>query len=226
MLEWLLLEFFVYAPIMNWAVIIGSGIAAIRAFKGKSPVGWLAVGIAIFLFQLFGDFMASLRNPSHVFMSEENVITIAFFVIYLAITMPLIVKKYNKMKKSVYYCVSCDATQIEDTSENLRCLKCGAPLIALSVSAGEWDNMTHGQKSEFVEQIKHEHEKMAPLKNNVYETENVHNTQDFSEVIGSRKTTNDVDNIASEIRAYKELLDDGLISQEEFDAKKKQLLGL
>ena len=33
-------------------------------------------------------------------------------------------------------------------------------------------------------------------------------------------------NIPDEIRKYKELMDDGIITQEEFDAKKKQLLGL
>ena len=31
---------------------------------------------------------------------------------------------------------------------------------------------------------------------------------------------------ADEILKYKELMDDGIITQEEFDAKKKQLLGL
>ncbi len=31
---------------------------------------------------------------------------------------------------------------------------------------------------------------------------------------------------ADEILKYKELLDDGIISQEEFDAKKRQILGL
>jgi predicted Zn-dependent peptidase len=31
---------------------------------------------------------------------------------------------------------------------------------------------------------------------------------------------------ADEIRKYKELLDDGVITQEEFEQKKKQLLGL
>ena len=31
---------------------------------------------------------------------------------------------------------------------------------------------------------------------------------------------------ADELKKYKELLDSGVISQEEFDAKKKQLLGL
>ena len=33
-------------------------------------------------------------------------------------------------------------------------------------------------------------------------------------------------NSADEIKKYKELLDDGIITQEEFDAKKKQILGL
>jgi predicted Zn-dependent peptidase len=33
-------------------------------------------------------------------------------------------------------------------------------------------------------------------------------------------------NPSDEIRKFKSLLDDGIISQEEFDAKKKQLLGL
>ncbi|MBR4734039.1 MAG: SHOCT domain-containing protein [Lachnospiraceae bacterium] len=32
--------------------------------------------------------------------------------------------------------------------------------------------------------------------------------------------------VAAELRKYKALLDDGIITQEEFDAKKKQLLGL
>ena len=31
---------------------------------------------------------------------------------------------------------------------------------------------------------------------------------------------------ADELKKYKELLDSGIITQEEFDAKKKQLLGL
>ncbi len=39
------------------------------------------------------------------------------------------------------------------------------------------------------------------------------------------QAVNEVSN-ADEIKKYKELLDDGIISQEEFDAKKKQLLGI
>jgi len=33
-------------------------------------------------------------------------------------------------------------------------------------------------------------------------------------------------NVADEIRELKDLLDDGILTQEEFDAKKKQLLGI
>ena len=42
------------------------------------------------------------------------------------------------------------------------------------------------------------------------------------------KLSNKVDSVSSadELRKYKQLLDDGIITQEEFDAKKKQLLGL
>lgn len=40
-------------------------------------------------------------------------------------------------------------------------------------------------------------------------------------VASNNQTTN-----ADELKKYKELLDDGVISQEEFDAKKKQLLGV
>ena len=57
--------------------------------------------------------------------------------------------------------------------------------------------------------------------------------QVVSELLANRKTMpvpiiyqeKDTSN-ADELRKYKKLLDDGVISQEEFDAKKKQLLGL
>ena len=46
----------------------------------------------------------------------------------------------------------------------------------------------------------------------------------------SEKQNNVQSNIATsnadELKKYKELLDEGIISQEEFDAKKKQLLNL
>lgn len=53
----------------------------------------------------------------------------------------------------------------------------------------------------------------------------------ISELLQKRQTTLDVNtksNIsnAEELKKYKELLDNGIITQEEFDGKKKQLLGL
>lgn len=36
----------------------------------------------------------------------------------------------------------------------------------------------------------------------------------------------DVLNVSNELRQYKQLLDDGIITQEDFDSKKKQLFGI
>ena len=47
----------------------------------------------------------------------------------------------------------------------------------------------------------------------------------FSTVVERNKTVNLTSN-ADELKKYKDLLDSGVISQEEFDAKKKQILGL
>jgi hypothetical protein len=57
-------------------------------------------------------------------------------------------------------------------------------------------------------------------------------TRVISELIASRKNATNTVSIstpqsdADELKKYKELLDQGIITQEEFDAKKKQLLGL
>jgi len=40
------------------------------------------------------------------------------------------------------------------------------------------------------------------------------------------KVEKDMYDVADEIRELKDLLDDGILTQEEFDAKKKQLLGI
>lgn len=50
----------------------------------------------------------------------------------------------------------------------------------------------------------------------------------IEELIASQKATNTINPLspADEIKKYKELLDAGIITQEEFEQKKKQLLGL
>ena len=49
----------------------------------------------------------------------------------------------------------------------------------------------------------------------------------FQEYLNNKDNTQIIQNSsADEIKKFKELLDSGIITQEEFDAKKKQLLGL
>lgn len=48
----------------------------------------------------------------------------------------------------------------------------------------------------------------------------------ISEINTPSSTLLQEESVADEIRKFKELLDDGIITQEEFDAKKKELLGL
>lgn len=53
----------------------------------------------------------------------------------------------------------------------------------------------------------------------------------LNEIIYDLKKHNDstaipISHVTDEVRKYKELLDDGIITQEDFDAKKKELLGL
>ncbi|MCI8283868.1 MAG: hypothetical protein HFE90_01180 [Firmicutes bacterium] len=56
-----------------------------------------------------------------------------------------------------------------------------------------------------------------------------YNTQTNNQPNAGRQTNpqrTDADSIAEELKKYKEMLDSGLISQEDFDKKKQQLLGL
>ena len=48
----------------------------------------------------------------------------------------------------------------------------------------------------------------------------------ITNLMNNRKANKDVEDIAISLRMYQELLKEGTITQEEFDAKKKQLLGL
>lgn len=50
--------------------------------------------------------------------------------------------------------------------------------------------------------------------------------KDFKSTASTTKQEKDMYDVADEIRELKDLLDDGILSQEEFDAKKKQLLGI
>ena len=53
----------------------------------------------------------------------------------------------------------------------------------------------------------------------------VYSTQSILEVVDTKQTIPTIDDMEM-LRNYKKLLDDGILTQDEFDAKKKQLLGL
>ena len=48
----------------------------------------------------------------------------------------------------------------------------------------------------------------------------------LDEIIAQSAAPSETGSVTDEIREYKKLLDEGIITQEEFDAKKKQLMGL
>ena len=52
------------------------------------------------------------------------------------------------------------------------------------------------------------------------------NKSDYELEMKKANTVSSTTSSADELKKFKELLDDGVITQEEFDAKKKQLLGL
>ena len=62
--------------------------------------------------------------------------------------------------------------------------------------------------------------------NNIVKPKTYVNTAVNSDTVSATKVNASAIGIADEIKKYKELLDEGVITQEEFDAKKKQLLDL
>lgn len=61
---------------------------------------------------------------------------------------------------------------------------------------------------------------------NMYTAQNSQTSDNYSQNEQNAASVNNSVNIPNELKEYKALLDEGVITQEEFDAKKKQLLGL
>ena len=244
-----LLFFLIGGIIWNITVIIGSMDGFSRASKGESPIGAFLVGILIFLIPVFGDCVYNVRNHTGYLFSEDVILAIIFGVIYLCITLPLAIRKYHKYtNEMVYYCVSCDATfdgDVRDEPQNhFKCPICGAPLVNTSVLSVEWKKLTPDGKKEALRQFE-KTKNSEPVEAEPAETEPVETKPEEAKPVevepvevepvkvepekaGEESST--VHSVgfscADEILKYKELMDDGIITQEEFDAKKKQLLGL
>ena len=115
-------------------------------------------------------------------------------------------EEYLNNTAHIYFCPQCGKTfsGISD-KKNDNCPNCNCLMLETSILRDEWQNYSDDKK----EQLR----------------------RAFAEGQYSRKatSTNSPSSIvggADEIKKYKELLDSGIITQEEFDAKKKQLLGL
>ena len=137
MLEYELMYFFIGAPIWNLPVIIASCVGFSRARKGKSPVGAFLIGIIVFAIPVWGEYLGNKRRNTGYLLSEEVIIALVFCAIYLCITLPLAIKKYNRYNNEmVYYCVSCgndfNADVRDETQAKFKCPKCGAPLVNTS----------------------------------------------------------------------------------------------
>lgn len=106
----------------------------------------------------------------------------------------------------IYYCAHCEKTYsgVSD-KKNDSCPNCGSLLLETTILRDTWQSFSGGKK----EQIKKAFAAGQYLRHPALSS--VHIT---------------VVDGAEEIKKFKELLDEGIITQEEFDTKKKQLLGL
>lgn len=109
--------------------------------------------------------------------------------------------------KHIFYCSNCNSVYSNTGSKEEYCPQCKKLLIETTILAEDWRTYTRDKK-----------EKMKQsFKNGEYSRENIG--------FINQPVIKQVNN-ADEIKKYKELLDMGAITQEEFDTKKKQLLDL
>lgn len=104
----------------------------------------------------------------------------------------------------VYFCPKCKVIFSGDV-RNKKCFTCGTLMQETTILRDEWIWFTSAQKN-----------------NMITEFEKGNYLMDSPVLIPNHSTVSDVD----EIRKYKELFDSGIITEEEFAAKKKQLLGI
>ncbi len=114
---------------------------------------------------------------------------------------------HNSKEPHIFFCKNCKAV-FGGAKENMpeKCPKCGREsLLETTILKIDWPTFSPEKKKQLKEAFA-EGKYNALGENNSVQVDNYSN--------------------ADEIRKYKKLLDDGIITQEEFEAKKKQLLGL
>ncbi|WP_035797357.1 SHOCT domain-containing protein [Butyrivibrio sp. MB2005] len=107
----------------------------------------------------------------------------------------------------IFYCPSCKKTFSAIGNNKSDCPNCSVPTKETTVLTETWRTYTDSQKEEMKMAFEQgQYLRMAP----------------FMQPVVNQTTVSGAD----EIKKYKELLDNGVITQEEFEAKKKQLLDL
>ena len=151
-------------------------------------------------------------NPfgGYVFFEEEFlpalILSLVFFVLYLA---------YSKISITVtdkrVYGNTIFRKQVDLPLDSISSIGSTAfDGIGVGTSSGRigfYFIRNSAKVRDVISQLLLERQSQAPHKSNAMESEKRHGIKD-------------------ELKEYKELLDEGIITQEEFDAKKKQLLGL
>lgn len=106
----------------------------------------------------------------------------------------------------IYFCPKCKQIYSNHgTNFTEECPDCHLPILETTILTDDWRKKDSSQK----EKIKKEIENGLHLRN-----------------ITSTTQINSISSNADEIKKYKDLLDQGAITQEEYNEKKKQLLGL
>ena len=110
----------------------------------------------------------------------------------------------------VFYCPNCNSTYNSARMSRLICPDCKLPLIETVFLSDKWQQFSEERKEELRQRMREGHGLLGEVEISPEET--VDAAPAFSP--------------ADEIKKYKELLDMGAITQDEFDAKKRQLLNL
>ena len=109
----------------------------------------------------------------------------------------------------IFYCPKCSSVYSGTSEGSTSCPDCKIPMNETTVIADQWHSFDSQKKAE--------------MKKMFAEGKYMRN----GTILGSQiEHFSSSDNNADQIKKYKELLDMGAITQEEYDGKKKQLLGL
>ena len=118
-------------------------------------------------------------------------------------------KSYTGVPR-IFYCPNCNSTYNSARMSRLICPDCKLPLMETVFLSEKWQQFSEERKEELRQRMREGHGLLGEAE--IIPEETVDAAPAFSP--------------ADEIKKYKELLDMGAITQEEFDAKKRQLLNL